>query len=145
MSLSAKFMIGVFTLYFLGAIICGWFDGQTTIYNATNVVDMGKLGEYSSVTGVETTGETSNIFQWAGNTKDAIVKIIEFDYSFWYDSYTGYTETTCEAADGRWNSSNSLCRFPNAWEVVHSSFLRPIGWALLLAFVSIGIGMFRGR
>ena len=139
-------MVGILTLWVLMQIICNWFDGQASIMTATDMTEISKMDQYVSTTGVEQTGETSNVFQWLDNVKNAIVDKIEFNYSFWYSSVSAsYDATTCSAAGGAWKASKSgvyLCYIPSPWEAFHSAFLRPIGWAVLLALVALTIGKF---
>jgi hypothetical protein len=147
MIITTKIMIGVFSFWVLATIICNWFDGQANVLTATNLAEMSSLSSVNSVTttqSVQTTGETSSPLQWVSGAKNTILKWIEFKYSFWYDAILpGYDSASCTAAGGEWDGT-SLCYFPGPWEIVHSAFLRPIGWAIVLTFVAIGIGKLFG-
>jgi len=140
MTLTTKMMIGVFSMWIMLQIICNWFDGQTDMMTATDMQTIGGLSEYTATTSTEETGETSGIFQWTAEVKDSINKILFFRYSFWFENYTGYTEATCETAGGEWIDSTSMCQLPGPWSPFWYVVLRPIGWAILLAFVAIAIG-----
>ena len=144
MSVSVKALIFVFSLWISMQGICNWFDGQTDILTASDVAVLSEAGSFATVAGVEPTGESSLVWQISAKVQTALNKILFFDYSFWYVTYAGYTEATCEAADGQWDSVNSLCQFPNSWKVLHYWIFRPFGLAFLIAFVAIAVGIFRG-
>lgn len=146
MSVSVKALIFIFSLWVSMTAICNWFDGQTDILTASDVAVLASAGEVLMVESTEETGESSSFFQWGENAMEAVNKILFFKYSFWFDTYTGYTESTCIAAGGyEFDEGNSLCRFANSWAVVWFWFFRPLGIAFLIAFVSIGVGILRGR
>lgn len=145
MSVSVKALIFIFSLWISMTAICNWFDGRTDILTAGDVSVLAAAGDVVMVESTETTGESSGFFQWGEDAIKAIDKILFFDYSFWYTTYEGYTKTTCEAAGGQFDEDNSLCQFANSWKVVHYWFFRPLGIAFLIAFVSIAVGILRGR
>ncbi len=145
MSVSVKALIFVFSLWVSMTAICNWFDGRTDVLTATNADIMRKAGVVQATTSTETTGESSSFLQWGSDAIQAIQEIVFFDYSFWYTTYAGYTETTCEAASGKWDATNSLCQFPNSYYLIWFWVFRPIGLAFLIAFVAIGVGILRGR
>jgi len=145
MSVSVKALIFVLSLWVSMQAICNWFDGRADILTASNTDIMAKAGITQTTTSTETTGESSSFLQWGSDAIEAIKEIVFFDYSFWYTTYNGYTEATCESADGRWDGTNSLCQFPNSWHAVWYWIFRPIGLAFLIAFVAIGAGILHGR
>jgi len=145
MSVGVKALIFVFSLWISMQAICNWFDGQTDILRAEDVAEFATVGSIGMTTSTETTGESSSFFQWGSNVMIAINKIVFFKYSFWYTNYAGYTQTTCEAADGEWFAGTSLCGFANSWHTIWYWIFRPIGLAFLIAFVAIGVGILRGR
>jgi hypothetical protein len=145
MSVSVKALIFVLTLWITLQAIGNWFDGQTDILTAQDVSVFQDVGSVSAVTSTETTGESSNFFNWGSNTMNAINKILFFKFSFWFENFSGYTVTTCTAAGGEFNSATSVCSIPNAWHLIWYWIFRPMGLAFLIAFVAIGIGILRGR
>jgi hypothetical protein len=145
MSIPIKFMIGFFSLVISMMVVMSWFDGQTSYITSNQMTDISNMGDSDIVTGVQTTGETSTNVQWRSGLWGTIMKWVDFDFSFWYSSIeTGWTKTTCQAAGGLWDDGSSLCGFPNQWDIVHTMIFRPIGWGIVLAFISVGIGKLFG-
>ena len=149
--MNVKLMIGVFSLILCLMVVEGWFDGQTTYISSNRMSNISSMSDANVVGGTQTTGESSINLQWNTGIVNTITSWIDFDYSFWYESIeSGWTKDTCEAAGGIWDTINSsgvdvqVCKFPNQWDIVHTMILRPIGWGVILAFISIGIGKLFG-
>jgi len=111
---------------------------------AADMSTVGQLGQYSEQVSTEEAGEASTIKQWTSNARASIDKILFFKYSFWFVATAGYTEATCEAAGYEWDSTNSICLLPGPWQPFWFVVLRPIGWAIILAIVAIGVGKLFG-
>lgn len=145
MSMTVRFMIGIFSAVISLMVVMAWFDGQTSYISSNDMEDISGMGDFGIVSGVQTTGESSENLQWRSGLWGTITKWIDFDFSFWYSSIeTGWTQSTCETAGGRWDGGSSLCGFPNQWDIVHLIVFRPIGWGITLSFIAIGIGKLFG-
>lgn len=138
-------MVGFFSLVISLMVVMAWFDGQTTYISSSHMSDISGMSDTSVVTGTQPTGETSTTVQWRGGLWNTILKWINFDFSFWYESIeTGWTKDTCESAGGRWDGANNLCGFPNQWEIVRNIVFMPIGWGIVLALIALTVGKIFG-
>ncbi len=83
------------------ALIQDWQKGQVTESKALAQTNIG--------TGLSTSGILPLV------AIQAVWKSLTMEYSFLYNVGTGYTETTCNTAGGRWQSATSTCKIPNDW------------------------------
>lgn len=110
---SPRLLIALFVFFVLAQVICNFYEGNQMLY-AINT-DLEDASSHTYTTSTDTTGTS---ITWIDKTIDFCEKVFAFDYSMFYDTYTGYTQTTCVSADGAWQSDSSTCRFTNDFTIV---------------------------
>jgi hypothetical protein len=110
---SPRLLIAMLMLFVLAQVICNFMEGNQMIHAAEGE-DISEAWEFTQTTSVDTLGTA---ITWIDKPIDFMKKVFAFDYNMFYDVYVGYTETTCTAAGGAWQS-DSTCKFANDFTII---------------------------
>jgi hypothetical protein len=117
--MSIRWPIAMITFFLICTLISNVMENQVAFNNSQmsqiQLMQQGQVTEAkaqaqaNSGTGLSTSGIIPL------DAIQAILKSLTMEYSFLYTVSTGYTETTCNTAGGRWQSATNTCKIPNDW------------------------------
>jgi len=129
----ARLFMGIVFFVMCGWMIGGIAEGQTQLITSAQGGDIMALQSKNTTSTVDTNSASTITF--IDKTLTWIDTYILYDWSVFYDVYTGYTSGTCAIAGGEWQAASATCKIPNTFMILRWILMGVLGGTFVITML----------